>query len=101
MVRPVLGDGPPGPRGQSAPPRGRSAPGCADCLSSLLLELHFRLALSWPIRERLQKGCLDLRKGCLNLQKVCFDLEKFVGFTKGLLKFMKRLFRYIHDLFLI
>jgi hypothetical protein len=42
MVRPMLADGPPRPRG-------RSAPGCVDCLSPLLLELRFRVALSWGL----------------------------------------------------
>jgi hypothetical protein len=42
MVRPALAN-------SSPPPRGQSIPGCADCLSPLLLELRFRVALSWGL----------------------------------------------------
>jgi hypothetical protein len=46
MVRHVLADGLPCPTDSLPPPRGQSSPRCADCLSPLLLELRFRVALS-------------------------------------------------------
>jgi hypothetical protein len=71
-VRVAFSDGPPCPSGRSTwgprtvrlgvadsppPPRGRSAPSCADRLCSLLLELCFRVALSWSLLLGLVGHC--------------------------------------------